>query len=89
MTPKLKAIERFGHYMKIMPVNTGLSVHQEIEFAKDCATSEAKQVLNSFNKDYPYSIKTKDMEWTSDDSLLFDLYKKYWSKVILELGVLV
>jgi len=55
------------------------------EKAKQWALISVDEILNSFDENYPYSIETKDMEWTSDDAWLFDLYKNYWLEVKQEI----
>lgn len=80
MIPKLKAIERFGHYMKIMPVNTGLSPAQEIDFAKQCAKSECEEILQT----------NPTIKGTSDDLLTQIVQTKaYYYQVIDEISKIV
>ena len=49
MEPKLKATERFNHYLGVIPMNSGLSITQEIDFAKKCAKSECEEQSGSLS----------------------------------------
>ncbi len=85
MSPKEKANEIYES------ISNELSKHifnGHHDIAIILSEKQAKEVLESFNGKYPYSIETKDMEWTTDDSWLFDLYKQYWLSVIEELRLL-
>ncbi len=85
MSPKEKAIEIYES------ISNELSKHifnGHHDIAINLSEKQAKEVLESFNENYPYSLETKDMDWTSDDSWLFDLYEKYWGDVIKEVRLL-
>jgi hypothetical protein len=85
MSPKEKAKEIYESISNQLSKNT---FNECRNIAIMLAEKQAKEVLNSFNEYYPYSIETNDMEWTTDDSWLFGLYKKYWKSVINELRLL-
>ena len=85
MSPKEKASEIYESISNELSKHI-FSGHHDIAII--LSEKQAKEVLESFNEYYPYSIEKKDMEWTSDDSWLFDLYKKYWESVINELRLL-
>jgi hypothetical protein len=85
MSPKEKASEIYESISNELSKHI-FSGHHDIAII--LSEKQAKEVLESFNEYYPYSIETKDMKWTSDDSWLFDLYKKYWESVINELRLL-
>ena len=85
MSPKEKANEIYES------ISNELSKHifnGHHDIAIILSEKQAKEVLESFNETYPYSAETKDMEWTSDDSWLFGLYKNYWEDVINEVRLL-
>lgn len=85
MSPKEKAREIYESISNELSKYTFNSHH---DIAIILSEKQAKEVLDSFNENYPYSIETKNMEWTSDDTWLFDLYKEFWASVINEVRLL-
>lgn len=94
MIPKLKAVERFGHYMKIMPVNTGLSTAQEIAFAKECAKSECEtiiKILDGLHKpEYTCFDIYEPKQFTISEEVTDGyMLKQYFEEVISEIDKIV
>lgn len=85
MNPKEKALEIYERNSEILSNHIFNGYH---DIAIELAINEANEILKSFDKQYPYSIEKKDMECSFDNSLLFDLYHKYWNDVISELRLL-
>jgi len=85
MNEKEKALEIYERNSNILSEHI-FNGHHDI--AIKLSINEATEILNSFDEKYTYSIETKDMEWTSDDSWLFDLFKGFWNNVIKEIHLL-
>lgn len=85
MNEKEKALEIYERNSNILSKYI-FNGHHDI--AIELSINEATEILNSFDEKYTYSIETKDMEWTSDDSWLFDLFKVFWNNVIKEIRLL-
>ena len=85
MNEKEKALEIYERNSNILSKHI-FNGHHDI--AIELSINEATEILNSFDEKYTYSIETKDMEWTSDDSWLFDLFKDFWNNVIKEIHLL-
>lgn len=85
MNEKEKALEIYERNSNILSKHI-FNGHYDI--AIELSINEATEILNSFDEKYTYSIETKNMEWTSDDSWLFYLFKDFWSNVIKEIRLL-
>ncbi len=84
MSPKEKAIEIYKSISSELSKSMPNGYH---DIAIILSKKQANEVLESFRESYPYSLETKNMEWTSDDNWLFSLYKEYWLSVINEIAL--
>lgn len=61
--PQEKALERFRHYLLMIPIDNGMSVNDEINFAKQCAKSECDEIISvvesSCYKQYWNAVKSE------------------------------
>ena len=81
ISSKEKALEIYNRNLSLV----SLYFKDGKVLAIEMSLNEAKSVLCSFDDDYSYSEETKGMEWTSDDTWLFSLYRGFWEEVILHL----
>lgn len=80
MKPKEKALQRFGYYLQMMPVNNGMSPTDEIKFAKQCVKSECEEILQT----------NPTIKGTSEDLLTQIVQTKaYYYQVIDEIDKIV
>lgn len=85
LNPREKAISLCNGIEKIISIHIYSGYY---DIVVELAKVSVKNMLNSFNETTPHCEHMQSMEWTTNDTFLFEQYDKYWNNVLKELDKL-